>query len=247
MSKPIIGVTSFRTQSKGSYFYLSVTEAYIEAVVRAGGIPVILPLQLSETDIQDLRNQLAGLILTGGGDVDPEFYGASMDSTIGGVDPDRDRVEIALVHNAVDTQWPFLGICRGLQVINVALGGTLYTDIAEQKPGSLKHDYQRGAVYPRNMLAHPIQLDEGSRIVEMMGAAMVEVNSLHHQAVRDLASGLIPTSHAPDGILESFELPAEAHPLGVAVQWHPEWLQEHEPMRALFRSFVQSAGKVSNE
>ena len=241
MKKPIIGLTAFRTDAKGPYHYMSVTEAYVESVAKAGGIPVILPLQVSGADFDVLRPLLDGLLLPGGGDVDPALYGAPEHPEVGGVDTDRDALEIALVRDATQHQLPFLGICRGLQVINVALGGTLYEDIADQRPGSLKHDYHRGGGYPRNRLSHPVHLDESSRVAQMLGTSDVEVNSMHHQAVCDLAPGLVPTGYAPDGVIEALELPTSTHPFGVAVQWHPEWLQEHEPMRALFRAFIQAA------
>jgi putative glutamine amidotransferase len=153
------------------------------------------------------------------------------------VDVVRDRLEIALAQRVVKEGKPFLGICRGFQVLNVALGGSLYEDILDQHAGALKHDYFPN--YPRTYLAHGMQVAAGSRLASILGVTALETNSLHHQGVRQVGDGLITTAHAPDGIAEAVELPE--HPFGLAVQWHPEWMQEHAPMRQLFQAFVAAA------
>jgi len=139
-----------------------------------------------------------------------------------------------MIKKAVADGKPFMGICRGLQVINIALGGSLYEDILDQKPGSLQHSSPDDL--PRYHLAHPVQVEADSQLAKILAHTEVQVNSNHHQGIRSLAEGLKPTACASDGIIEAFELPG-AH-YGLAVQWHPEWLQEHLPMQALFRSFV---------
>jgi putative glutamine amidotransferase len=198
---------------------------------------VLIPLGGSLDVYANLLRHLDGVLFTGGGDVHPAAYASQPHPKVTCVDEDRDRVEINLLPLIIELQLPFLGICRGLQVINVALGGTLFEDISDQRPDSLEHDYSPG--YPRNYLAHSIDIQSKSRLAQESGVQHVEVNSLHHQAVRRLASGLIASAYAPDGIIEALELPD--YPYGLAVQWHPEWLREHLGMRALLRSLVEAA------
>ena len=237
MTKPLIGISTFRSPSKRHTTHISVPETYVAAVSNAGAIPVLIPFVLSESDLDQLHRRLDGVLLTGGGDVDPQRFGAHAHPAVHGVDPERDRVDIQLAQDAIKGDTPLLGICRGLQVINVALGGTLYTDIADQYPDAIKHDCFHD--YPRDFLAHPVKIDEESSLAHILGKPILEVNSLHHQAVRKLAPGLQATAYAPDGIMEAFEL--SDHPYGLAVQWHPEWLPDHPASQALFNSFVLAA------
>jgi len=234
---PIIGLTTYRSLSPYGYQTLSLTEAYIQALTRAGACPVLVPLGLSESALAELADRLDGLLFTGGGDVHPERYGSGTHPKVSHVDEDRDRVEVQLVHQAVAKELPFIGICRGLQVINVALGGSLYEDILEQHPGAQKHDYFPN--YPRDYLAHPVQIKPDSLLAQALGGETALVNSLHHQGIRRLAAGLKATAFAPDGVIEAIEL--AGHPFGLAVQWHPEWLGEHLAMRALFTAFIRAA------
>jgi putative glutamine amidotransferase len=135
---------------------------------------------------------------------------------------------------------PFLGICRGIQVINVALGGTLYADIAGQFSEEIRHD-----CYPdldRDQPAHDVAIAPGSRLAQVLGMTRVATNSMHHQAVRQLAPGLVATAYAPDGLLEAFEIPE--HAFGLAVQWHPECMPDSPPMQLLFRAFAEAAGRA---
>jgi putative glutamine amidotransferase len=237
MSQPLIGITSFQHLNKYGYPMHAVMAAYIQAVARAGGLPVLVPLGLEEEAYQALFARLDGILFTGGGDIAPDHYGGQSHSKVGDVDSERDRVELWLAKQVVEQDKPFLGICRGFQVLNVALGGSLYEDILDQKEGALKHDYYPD--YPRNLLAHGVTIEPASRLAGILGLTAAQVNSLHHQGVRQLASRLTATAHAPDGMLEAYELPA--HRFGLAVQWHPEWLQEHEPMRKLFEVFVEAS------
>jgi putative glutamine amidotransferase len=242
MSLPIIGVTPSRDaradggQGAGE---IHVPEAYLQALIQAGACPVVIPLGVTEQPLLDLAASLDGVLFSGGGDVDPARYTTESGAPVHGVDPERDRVEIQLLAYAVQNGLPFLGICRGIQVINVGLGGNLYADIPSQLPKALKHDYS--PEWPRDHLAHTVQLEAGSRLARILGTAQVAVNSLHHQAVRQLASPLQPTAYSIDGLIEAVELPD--HPFGVAVQWHPELLTAHAPMRALFSAFVEATRK----
>jgi putative glutamine amidotransferase len=239
MHPPLIGLTTYRTTNAANHPILALGENYVQAIAQAGGLPVLIPLGLLEEQLDGLLAQLDGILFSGGGDVDPEIYGMDSAPQVNGVDPDRDRVEIRLVKNASSKGLPFLGICRGLQVINVALGGTLYTHIADQHPQALKHDYYPD--WPRDYLPHTVRVAPESRLAAILGVANPGVNSLHHQGIRALAPGLQPTAWASDGLIEAFELPA--HPFGLAVQWHPEWLTAQTPMQALFRAFVEAAAR----
>jgi putative glutamine amidotransferase len=159
---------------------------------------------------------------------------------VGGVDEARDSIELGLARSAAEGGTPFLGICRGLQVANVALGGTLYTDISDQAPNALKHNYENADVITeRTQLVHPVHIEAGSRVGQILGASLLQVNSLHHQGIKELAPAFKSVAFAPDGIIEAIELPG--HPFGIAVQWHPEWLIDQEATRRFFRAFVDAA------
>jgi putative glutamine amidotransferase len=202
-------------------------------------LPVLIPNGLTEDQFQALAGRLQGILLTGGGDVDPSRYNGLAHERVYDIDQPRDELEIRLVQCAAGGGQPFFGICRGLQVINVALGGTLYSDISVQHPQAIKHDYFPGI--PRNHLAHLVRVEDHTQLQAIIHTSSVEVNSLHHQGVQELASRLRATAFSPDGLIEAVEL--RDHPFGLAVQWHPESLQELEPMQALFRAFVTAAEK----
>lgn len=237
MPKPLIGLTTYRNMSEQGYPRFSVSEAYTSSIISAGACPVLIPLGLPEELVNELLNRLDGVLFTGGGDISPEMYGQPDHSSIEGIDPDRDQVELMMITQAIQKGLPLMGICRGLQIINVALGGDLYADILEQHAQPLKHQYYPD--YPGEYLAHEVSIEQASMLVKVFPDARVPVNSLHHQGVRNLAPGLKPAAFAPDGIIEAFEI--TGHPFGLAVQWHPENLQEHENMRRLFRIFVEAS------
>jgi putative glutamine amidotransferase len=182
---------------------------------------------------------LDGILFTGGGDLDPGSYRSEPHPSVDGVDPDRDRVELQLFDATVKAGIPFLGVCRGLQLVNVGLGGTLYEDILDQRPEAIRHNYHPH--WPRTYLAHPVQIEAGSRLEDILGRPSAQVNSLHHQGIRQLAPGLTPTAHAPDGLIEAVELPE--YRFGLAVQWHPEWLPPEAAMDELFEAFTSAASK----
>ena len=184
--------------------------------------------------------RLDGILFTGGYDIDARLYGSRRHPKVEGVDTDRDRVEIHLVRQLFNSGKPFFGICRGCQVINVAMGGSLYEDLPEQFGGDIPHDNHD---HPRNYLAHTVNVQPGSKLASILTISSAWVNSLHHQGVNKLAGGLKIAAIASDGLIEAFEL--VNYPFGLAVQWHPEELQEHETMRALFRTFVQSCQPIN--
>jgi putative glutamine amidotransferase len=236
MSLPLIGVTTSRVKNSKGFSSLMVLEAYCHAVSQAGAAPVMIPLGVPPETLQAILGRMDGVLFTGGGDIRPLVYGSQDHPMASGIDDDRDRSELDLFHFLMAAGKPFLGICRGIQLINVALGGTLYEDIRDQRPGALKHDQSRNA---RDYLAHSVELTEASQLSCILGACQVKVNSLHHQGIRDLAPGLMVSAYAPDGLVEAFEIPG--YSFGIAVQWHPEWLQENPPMRNLFQAFAQAA------
>ncbi len=238
MAKPVIGITTSRdAPSKGSISQIAAPESYIQAVQNAGGLPLLIPLCLPDSDLNEILSRLDGVLFPGGPDVDPALFNGRPHVKVYGIDPDRDRVELGLVRRAAELDKPFFGICRGIQVINVALGGTLYTHIADQFPGAQRHDWYSD--FPREHLAHPVRVQSGSRLADILAHSTVQTNSLHHQGIEQPAPGLNPVAWAPDGLIEAVELPGHRFALGV--QWHPENLQAYPEMRALFQNFVNAA------
>jgi putative glutamine amidotransferase len=238
--KPLIGCTTYNKTADQDppVQIVGLMPAYIKAVEAAGGLPVLIPLGLAEADLGAIFERLDGLLLPGGGDIDPGVYGGQMDPTIWGVDEDRDRVELLLARQAASGQKPVLAICRGHQIFNVALGGTLWSDLQTQIPDSLKHDYYN--IRPRNELIHDVTIQPGSLLARSLGKTTTMVNSLHHQGIRQLASRLTAVATAPDGLIEATEL--LDHPFALSVQWHPENLVGDDPaMLDLFRAFVSAS------
>lgn len=241
MPKPLIGIPAERWSSSLTYpnsNLQGVLTTYIDAVSGAGGLPVLIPLSLADDDIRAIYARVQAVLLPGGGDLDPALYGAAPHPLTAQIDPDRDRVEIQLTRRAVADLKPLFGICRGAQVLNVALGGTLYQDLPSERPGDIRHAFPFPE-FPREHVAHPVRVEEESRLARLLGKPIVSVNSRHHQAVKDVAPGLTVAARAPDGVIEALELPR--HPFGLAVQWHPENLQRQPEMKALFEKFIKAA------
>lgn len=243
MTQPLIGVTCSVYPKAISIPIAGAPEAYLQAIVRAGGVPVIIPPGLPQEALESLLSGLQGLLFTGGGDIDPARFNGMPHPEVYDVQPERDELEISLVQRAARGGLPYLGICRGLQVINVALGGTLYTHILDQHAGAREHSFVDP--FPRNHLAHSVKVTSGTRLAEILGETTPRVNSLHHQGVETPAPGLRVSACAPDGLIEGLEQPN--HPFGLAVQWHPEWLPEHKAQQRLFRAFVEAAQRGANE
>jgi putative glutamine amidotransferase len=238
MPKPLIGLVAEYWASPGKHARSRVQGqlvTYIEALQAAGGLPVLIPETLPDEDAQQLYALLDGLVLPGGGDLDPNVYGETQHPATDSIDPERDRVELYLTRQALAGQKPFLGICRGVQVMNVALGGTLYQDLPSEYPGAVQH-YFRAPEFQRG---HSVQVEEESLLARCLGAPLVVVNSRHHQSARVVAPGLQVVARAPDGVIEALELPG--HPFALGVQWHPENLTATASMRGLFEGFVAAA------
>jgi putative glutamine amidotransferase len=207
-----------------------VDRAYGEAIRQAGGIPVVLPQ--STEPLADI-SILGGLLLTGGGDVDPSLYGQVQSAETGGVDTERDRWEVELLRWALDLALPVLGICRGCQVLNVAHGGSLIQHLPH-------HSNAPHLVTERESLVHSVQIMPGSQLHAVEGSSLIGVNSVHHQAVDAIGENLRFTAWAEDGTVEAVE---HAHLPVIGVQWHPENLLSHEYHRAVFRWLVDQAAR----
>jgi putative glutamine amidotransferase len=203
-------------------------------------LPVVIPPTPDENNLRAVYARMDGVLIAGGGDIDPAFYGMSDDGLIHDVNRDRDITEINAARWAASDDKPLLGICRGCQVVNVALGGTLYRDIAVEYPGANGIDHDLFGKYPRNHPAHPVQVDPNTRLAAILSDPKPVVNSLHHQALHDVPPNLIISAHSPDGLIEAVEMPTAR--FLVAVQWHPEEMTEQsETMRRLFAAFVSAA------
>jgi putative glutamine amidotransferase len=234
---PVIGITCTDVRREQAPPRVGQNRSYVDALVQASAAPLLLPHPLDESRLRRLYERLHGLLLPGGLDVDPAGYGEPKHDWCGSTSPSQDQVELALARWAVDDGKPLLAICRGIQVLNVALGGTLYQDIKTQVPGADKHDWYPD--YPRDKLAHRVAVTPQTRLAHTLTAASVQVNSMHHQAIKDLAPGLSVTARAPDGIVEGVE--AEAHPFALGVQWHPEELVRGDSgARRLFDALVEA-------
>jgi len=218
--------------------------AYTQVIKMAGGAPVIIPSNLGQRQARAIFDRLDGLLLSGGVDVDPALYGENRTEYTKHIDSDRDQIEAWLIRWACDEERPMLAICRGIQTLNVALGGSLYQDVLTEMPDALRHAYYDPQEnWPRDYLPHTVQVTPHSRLAAALGLTKAEplrVNSLHHQGIKSVADGLMPTAYAPDGLIEALELPDHRFALGV--QWHPEELATNDPlMLRLFEAFVEAA------
>jgi len=237
MLAPLIGITTSLTVDKSpERAYVNI--AYLRAVQDAGGIPVLLPPHLTAEVQAALWQRLDGLVLTGGGDIEPARFGEARHPKTDEVAPARDELEIGLTHRALSDNVPLFAICRGIQVLNVALGGTLVQDIASERPGPIAH----AQTEPRHQATHAVKvMGEGTRLGRVLGALEVEVNSMHHQAIKRLGEGLREVAWAPDGIIEGIEMPGDDR-FVLGVQWHPEELVgQDQAARNLFTAIVDAA------
>ncbi|NJN97696.1 MAG: gamma-glutamyl-gamma-aminobutyrate hydrolase family protein [Anaerolineales bacterium] len=244
MTHPLIGIPCRPDVTGGIYPGRTINvqnDSYINAVIQAGGLPVLIPLQVQGELLEELFQRLDGLIFSGGGDIDPACYGETPQvDTLDEINPLRDEVEIRLMQLATERGKPFLAICRGIQVMNVANGGSLWQDIFRQKPQAIRHNYYSTDTRPRDYLAHDVTLEPGSLLSRILDADRLPVNSLHHQGVKQVGSRLRAVGHAADGLVEVLEVPN--HPFGLGVQWHPEELVDSQPeARQLFAGLVSAA------
>lgn len=207
---------------------VTLNTAYVRALESAGLVPLAVPTMLAPDRAGAALAAVRGLVLTGGEDVAPDRYGAAPHPRLGDVDPVRDAAELALIAEARRRGLPILAICRGIQILNVALGGTLYQDLDSERPGPVPH--------AGDQRHHAVRVEAGSLLERTIGTRSASVNSRHHQAIRDVAPGLRAVAWAEDGVIEAAEFADAAAPWTLAVQWHPEDLTE----RALFDGFARA-------
>ncbi len=240
--RPLIGIpchAGIRAETERPIYYNNRT--YIHAVESAGGVPILIPIFDDLDELYSLLPRLDGLLLSGGVDVDPSNYGEEPHPLLMDVTPKLDELELAMARWAFDKNIPTLGICRGMQVLNVALGGNLYQDLDALYPASLRH---RNWDLPRNTIVHTVRIDAGSRMEQILGTCEIRVNSLHHQAVNKPGRGVNITGRAEDGVSELLEVPGHRFMLGT--QCHPEEIYTDIPTWArLFVAFVESCTKPS--
>ena len=246
--RPVIGIPTQNLQSidripedlPASWV---MNQRYFLACTSVGAVPWMVPLLDEDPEtLRAIYERLDGIFLAGGVDMDPASYGEERSDLCGRTDPPRDAVELQFARWAMEDGKPVMGVCRGMQVINVAAGGTLLQDCGEQFEGAIKHDYFPGAGWARDYLAHEIRVAPDTRLRRLFGAETVMVNSMHHQGIRRLGEGLVASAFSPDGLLEALEGSGDAFLVGV--QWHPEMLIDtDEGTRRLFEDFIESANQ----
>lgn len=235
-TKPVIGLSGSRMRLEGSFLTgmekSLVNSDYHDAISRAGGLPVIIPPTASPEEIDSYLEICDGILMTGGMDVAPILYNEMPHPKCGNFDLEVDRSNLLLAQKAMDSGKPVLGVCRGMQLMNVAKGGTLYQDIPSQTTGTTNHSYG----YIRTDVVHKVHVDSNSSLYQFFQKEELEVNSIHHQAVKEIGRDFQVAATAPDGIIEGIEIPGR--PI-FAVQWHPEMLlKKDDKMLCLFETFI---------
>lgn len=235
--RPLIGIpchAGLRAETERPIYYNN--RSYIHAVERAGGTPILIPILEEVESLTPLLPRLDGLLISGGIDVDPTHYDEDPHPLLGETNAQLDKLEMNLIQWALEHRKPTLGICRGMQMMNVALGGTLYQDLNAEIPSSLRH---ANWDLPRNKLIHRVEVVSGSRMESVLGVQELLVNSLHHQAVKEPGEGIFISGYAEDGVAEMLEV--SGHPFMMAAQCHPEELySEHDIWQRLFFAFIKA-------
>ena len=233
MKKPIIGVTPLYDAPRSSLWMLP---GYMQGLESAGAIPVMLPLTADPSELEPLARICSGFLFTGGQDVSPALYGEAPSSACGEICPARDNCEKVLLDLALELDKPILGICRGIQFLNAALGGTLYQDLPSEHPSQVRHRM----LPPYDRPCHTVSVLPGTPLAELLEVSQLPVNSYHHQAIRRLAPGLLKMAESPDGLTEAVFMPGKR--FAWAVQWHPEFsFRTDEASRRIFGAFVSAA------
>jgi len=211
---------------------------YSQALLAVGGAPVLIPVAQNPESITAILGRLSGLILSGGPDLNPRFYGEQPLDGLGEVDEGLDLMELEVARAAVNRDMPTLAICRGVQVLNVSQRGTLYQDVGSQVSGAINH----GQKADKGVLTHMVRIAPDSRLSAILESEEIWVNSKHHQAVQAAGPGLVISAQANDGVIEAVEHPGKRFVLGV--QWHPEGTWQHDPhSRKLFEALIQAASR----
>jgi putative glutamine amidotransferase len=228
--KPIVGITASVIDTR-----LQVKETYLQAILSNGALPVVMAYASDADQIDGYLRRVDGLLISGGADVDPAYYGEEPLPVLGKIFPARDRFEIALIREAARRDIPILAICRGMQVVNVAMGGSLYQDVSLYRPDVLQHMQPSAYHVP----THTVEIAPDTQLHRIMGRTEIRTNSMHHQSVKEPAPGFVVSAKAKDGVIEAIESPS--HRFFLAVQWHPEELAAHDPMaQRLFRAWIEA-------
>ncbi len=239
--KPLIGITAaHRAIEDGRLVYSMAYMPNIISIERAGGIPIVIPSGLNNDTLRALYERVDGVLLPGGGDVDPAYYNAERHPKTGNIDDKRDAAELVVARWTVEDDRPLFGICRGVQTMNIALGGTLIQDIPSLVETQIVHDTPTDL--PRDHLMHDVHIASSTRLADIIGEK-VTVNSHHHQSIEQPGQYLNVTAHAPDGVIEAIEMPHKRFVLGV--QWHPEDLGDDAVTLRLFGAFIEAAGEFA--
>lgn len=244
MNRPLIGISCNIHTDRSSNFpkvVQNINHSYIKAIELAGGIPLVIPNDIDISILADLSEKLDGFLFTGGGDIDPKYYGKANNGECRNISASRDKTESFLSEYVLNhTAKPVFGICRGLQVLNVSMGGTLLSDL--ESAGKNRHSLTE---YPRSQFTHEIAVESGTRLKQIMYDE-TRVNSFHHQAIDKLADGLIVSAYSvKDRVIEAVEAVGERYI--VAVQWHPEELIDNADHKRLFEVFINEASQIGNQ
>lgn len=238
MKKPLIGIGSDIYIQQGERDRAFVFTTYVDSIRKAGAIPVMIPPQ--PENAAQIVEEMDGLVLAGGDDCDPSAYGEVRHPSVDPMDPRRQANEVSLARAARDRGIPTLGICLGMQVMNVAAGGTLIQDIPSELQTDIDHVSE-----PSDRHRHDVMVEKGTKLANIVGDRELNVNSSHHQAIRTVGKGLRVTAQAPDGVIEGLE--DDAHPFYLGVQWHPEDMPNEKSASALFGAFIDAARKYSEQ
>lgn len=236
-------ITSPSSEQREGIRQLTLNRIYATAIEQAGGIILATGRPRDEEEIRAIAELSDGLLLTGGSDVCPELYKEER-RHCNNINRERDELEVALVKQMLRLGKPVLGICRGMQVMNVALGGSLYQDIMQEMPNAIEHDFhfdKKGVALPRDFRAHEVIIASETLLGSIFKTTTSAVNSLHHQGVKTLGKGFVASAHTSDGLVEAIELPGYSFVLGV--EWHPEELGD-ESSKKIFQSFIDAARKT---
>lgn len=241
MKKPIIGISGSLIIDNGGMFpgyeRAYVNNDYVQSVVRAGGIPYIIPMVYDDEVIREQISHVDGVIMSGGHDVNPLLYGEEPRQELGGIMPRRDTFDMKLIRNTIEMNKPLVGICRGEQILNVTFGGTLYQDLKYIDGCFVKHNQGALPDYP----THTVEVERDSKLANIIGTE-IRANSFHHLAVKDVAPGFKIVARGKDGVVEAIEREGDLFVLGL--QWHPEMLSaKYEKMQAIFNKLVEEASK----
>lgn len=243
---PVIGITTQTLEAIPDQLPRCwiMSQRYVQVLTSAGAIPWVIPLlEGNEAALRRIYERLDGLFLPGGVDVDPAAYGEPRTTLCGRTDAARDWTEVLLSRWALADRKPVLAVCRGAQLVNVAVGGSLYQDVTAQHPEAIKHDHFPVGGRRRDELAHEVHLAPGSRLQRLLATESLAVNSMHHQGIARLAPGLVPVATSPDGLIEGVE--AANGQFLIGVQWHPEDLVDVDPrMARLFAAFIEAARRA---